>query len=285
MASGRTGLSARIGAKLRGDVPADEVLALLSAGGTAYEDYLAADRLREELTGAGIDPWTASPAESSQLLCAWNAYALQSVAQAFVEAAGLTVGTGGFLPKVTAEQALRILREVPSWSARARRAAADPGFDIAREVALPAPLPPWVVVEPCPRSHLQAMRSAGVSMLERIEASLADLDRLPSARGNPDKTRLHGHAEDVRARLSYAEDMLAAGSGMVVHEGAEAALRDAVATSFYLGQLVSRPRLARVGPPPRPFVDASPPSGPLTGYGPPARPYGHEDDHGHHGHH
>ncbi|KKC03287.1 hypothetical protein AWC17_24160 [Mycobacterium nebraskense] len=281
-----------MGAKLRGEVPADEVLALLSVGGSAYQDYLSADQLREELAAAGIDPWFASPAESSQLLATWNAYALQSLGQAFVEAERPAAGSGGFLPRVTAEQALRFLREVPGWSARARRAATDPGFDVAGEVALPAPLPQWVVVEPCPRSHLQAMRTAGATMLERLEAALADLDRLPSAKQHPDSARLHGYAADVRNQLDYAGAMLVGGSsGTAVHEGAELALREAITTAFYLGQVVARPRLAKVAPaPPPPSVAAAPRPTPAPRYLPPPwsqdhNGYGHHGVYGHHGHH
>ncbi|WP_292976605.1 hypothetical protein [Mycobacterium sp.] len=279
----KPGFGARIGAKLRGEVPADEVLALLSVGGGAYQDYLAADQLREELARAAIDPWSTSPAESSQLLATWNAYALQSLGQAFVDAEGLAPGTAGFLPRVTADQALRFLREVPKWSARARRAAMDPGLDVAREVALPAPLPQWVMVEPCPRSHLQAMRSAGAIMLERIEAALADLDRLPSAKQHPDSARLHGYAVDVRSLLDYAGAMLAGGSSAtVVHDGAERALREAITTAFYLGQVVARPRLAKLSAVPEPAVAAAPRPSSAASYTPSPWPRG-QRDHGHHG--
>lgn len=288
MSSRKPGVGARIGAKLRGDVPADEVLALLSVGSSAYQDYLAADQLREELATAGIDPWSTSPSESSQLLATWNAYALQSLGQAFVEAEGLAPDAGGFLPRVTADQALRFLREVPRWSARARRAATDPGFDVAREVALPAPLPQWVVVEPCPRSHLQAMGSAGATMLERVEAALADLNRLSPTKQHPDSARLHGHAADVRTRLDYADAMLAGGSkATAVHEGAEWALREAITTAFYLGQVVARPRLAKIAAASVAGVAAAPGPSPAAGYSPSSWPQNHHGYGygGHHGHH
>ncbi len=57
--------------------------------------------------------------------------------------------TIGNLPQVTAERAAAFLREVESWSARSRRAAADPAYDVFTEIALPAQLPGWVDAEPC----------------------------------------------------------------------------------------------------------------------------------------
>jgi len=65
--------------------------------------------------------------------------------------------TIGYLPRVTAERAAVFLGEVASWSARSRRAAADPACDVPAE---PAQLPGWVGVEPCPRARLTAMLAA-----------------------------------------------------------------------------------------------------------------------------
>lgn len=284
----RQSLFRRLRASARGEVPADEVLARLSASGGVYDDYFAADELRAELVRAGIGPDRASPAESGQLLCTWNAYALVSLAKAFVEAEGLDPAVGGTMPAVSAEQALVLLREVPVWSARARRAATEPGYDVAAEVRLPAPLP-WVVVEPCPRSHLAAMREAGRTMLERSDAALAEVERLPPAAAAV-VSQLRGLAVDARARIEYATNLAAAAASGPVHEGVESALRDAVTACWYLGQVLARPRLAGSGiprVPPMP-VQGFPP-GPVPGRGPAFGGGGYPPAHGHHerhgGHH
>lgn len=286
MAPGRPSIAARLGASLRGKVPADEVLALLAATGGAYDDYLAADQLRSELALAGIDAERTSPSESSQLLCTWVAYASVSLAEAFVDAEGVDRARGGFLATVSEQQVLLLLRDVPQWSARARRAAAEPGYDVAAEVRLPVRLP-WIAVEPCPRSHLTAMRRAGTVMLEQIEAALADLQRLTQS-ASPVLTQLRGMAVDAHTRLEYADNLGTAAAVGTMHENVERVLRDGVTACWTLGQVLARPRLAALAqtfpsnPDPR-FSDHGPPgsrNAPLWN-----RPDYGGHDHGHHDHH
>lgn len=269
---------------LRREVPADEVFALLSASGGVYEDYLTADALRDELVVAGIPPERTSPAESSQLLCTWIAYASVSLARAFLDAEGVSAATGAFLPQVSADQVLTLLREVPTWSGRARRAVREPGYDVAAEVRLPVPLP-WVIIEPCPRTHLEAMCAAGMSMSEHIDAALSDVERL-SGTPSPALTTLRGMAADAATRLEYANRLAAAAlDARAVHEQAEAALRDAVSFCWMLGQFLARPRLSTLA------GTQSPRSAPRPGHVPPGPPTPqypispwHEHYHGHHNH-
>lgn len=279
MPSDQPSVGDRLRAALRGGVPADSVRAYLRGGSMAYEDYVAAEGLRAELVEAGLDPWIASPAETSQLLCAWNAYALQSIADAFVDAEDRAAGGHArVMPQVTAEQVALLVRDVPAWSGRARRAAADPGYDVAAEVPLPAALPPWVVVEPCPVSHLRAMHSATGSMLDRLEAAIGDLRRVDSDRSGDDAGVLLGMLADLRGRLGFVDNVLAGSGTSAVHESAEATMRDAVSGSFVLGQVTARPRLLRQPSAP-PWVAAG--QSRQRGYPPPPGYYGH----GHHGHH
>src|SRR5512146_1766324 len=115
---------------------------------------LDAERLRADLAAFGGSQWIARSHQASQLLCAWNAFALQTLGDQLVEADHQAdPRTAGFLPPVTAEQAAVFLGEGEQWSARARRAASDETYDITAEIAVPAPLPEWVEVEPCPRAH------------------------------------------------------------------------------------------------------------------------------------
>src|SRR6185437_7687340 len=111
----------------------------------AYQDMLDAEQLRVSLASSGDSLWTARPHQASQLLCAWNAFALQTL---------------GDQPPVTAEQAAAFLGEVEHWSAQARKAASDETYDVTAEIAVPAPLPEWVKVEPCPRAHLKIGRAS-----------------------------------------------------------------------------------------------------------------------------
>ena len=65
----------RLAAAMHGEVSATTVEAYRRAGATAYQDILDADQVRADLAAAGTGQWGASPAQASQLLCAWNAFA------------------------------------------------------------------------------------------------------------------------------------------------------------------------------------------------------------------
>jgi hypothetical protein len=163
---------------MHGEVGAATVEAYRRAGAAAYSDQADAERVRSELVLSGHSIWTAPPHQASQLLCAWNAFALQTLGDELVEADyRADPRTVGYLPKVTAEQAAAFLGEVEHWSARARRAACDETYDVTTEICVPAPLPGWVKAEPCPRAHLDAMRAAAQAMRGRIEAALDDISK------------------------------------------------------------------------------------------------------------
>lgn len=267
----------RIGASLRRDVAVAD-LGRAQAGAAGYEAIAAADELRAELAAAGIDAWIASPSETSQLLCAWNAFALQSLADAFIDTDAGTGAARGFVARVTADQVQVLLREVPLWAGRARRAAADPGYDVAVEVSLPAPFPPWVRVEPCPRSHLAAMVAGGRAMLDRLAAALADLRRGATGDHRGQVQRLDGLFADLETRLASVA-LPPARSAPAAHEAIEWQLRDGVARSYHVGQVLARPLLA-----------AAPYPSPAARYPSPAAPYPYDtrrqgEHHGHGGHH
>lgn len=276
-------LGDRVLASMRGRVSIEELRPALAASGSAYDDLFAAEALRHELATAGITPWTASPAETSQLLCAWNAYALRSLADAYITAeTGSAMTQTGYLARVTADQVSRLLADAPAWSGLARRAAADPGFDVATEAPLPARLPAWVIVEPCPRSHLEAMQAGTAALLERVEAAFADLDPLASQSPNAGSVaRLRGLLAELQGRIQAGPTH---GGGTVrasMHEAAEAGLRDGAARCFALGQLMARPRLLD-----RPSAPASYSVPPWRDGSRDAYRYGYDYDHDdHHGHH
>src|SRR5690348_4232536 len=65
---------------------------------------LDAEQLRVSLAAFGDSLWTARPHQASQLLCAWNAFALQTLGDQLVEADYQADSrTIGYLPPVTAE--------------------------------------------------------------------------------------------------------------------------------------------------------------------------------------
>jgi len=96
----RPGLMTRLAAAMHGEVSAATVEAYRRAGAAAYQDIMDAEQLRASLTASGTGLWGASPAQASQLLCAWNAFALQTLGDELVEADyRADPRTTGFLPR------------------------------------------------------------------------------------------------------------------------------------------------------------------------------------------
>lgn len=235
----------RLASALSGEVPATTVEAYRRAGQAAYEDFLTAERLRQDLVLAGTDLWSTSKGQASQLLCAWNAFVLQSLGDEFVEADyRANRRTVGYLPPVTAEQAARFLGEVEQWSSLAHRAAADPSFDVAAERVLPAALPAWVEVEPCPVPHLDAMLAASRIMRDRTEGALADFIRLGSTESKAATvSRLTGMVADATSATTYAESMWVPNATFEVHQRVEVSVRRGISAYYLVGQLLAVPEL------------------------------------------
>lgn len=249
----------RLAAALHGEIAATTVEAYRRAGASAYEDMLAADQMRTDMAGAGSNLWSANAGQISQLLCTWNAFALQTLGDAFIDADYQTnPRTIGYLPPVTAEQAAAFLGEVESWSARARRARADGSYDVSAEITLPARLPGWSQVEPCPRAHLAAMLAAARAMRDRTEAAQADFTRAGIPAGAERvAARLAGMIADADAVVSYGESLWSPDATGDVHERAESSLQRGIAAYYSLGQFLAMPALLD-----RPETEATTAAGP-----------------------
>jgi hypothetical protein len=230
---------------MHGEVGAATVEAYRRAGAAAYNDQAEAERVRSELVLSGRSIWTAPLHQASQLLCAWNAFALQTLGDELVEADyRADPRTVGYLPKVTAEQAATFLGEVEHWSARARRAACDETYDITTEISVPAPLPRWVKAAYCPRPHLDAMLAAGRAMRGRAEAALNDLTKAAPPSDQADApAQLFGLAAEADTAISFAESLWSPEIAPGIHHRAEESLRRGIAAYYRLGQLLAAPML------------------------------------------
>jgi hypothetical protein len=261
----RPTLMTRLAAAMHGEIAATTVEAYRRAGAAAYQDMLDAEQLRVSLAASGGSLWTTRPHQASQLLCAWNAFALQTLGDQLVEADyQADPRTIGYLPPVTAEQAAAFLGEVEHWSAQARRAASDETYDVTAEIVVPAPLPDWVEVEPCPPAHLAAMLAAARAMRGRAEAALADLVKATAPKGKTSAaSRLRGLAAEADSVVSFGESLWSPGTTGEVHEKVENSLRRGIAAYYQLGQLLAIPGLLE-----GPEITASPVNGmrlPLLG--------------------
>ena len=243
----------RLAARLHGEVPAEQLEAFRRAGGPVYETYLSAENALTGMSGLGKHPWEAEAGTKSQLLCTWNAFLLQTLAAALLDADYAAMpSTVGYLPPVTAEQAWALFEQVEPWLSRARQAAHGTSYDVAAELTLPADLPPWVEVEPCPRAHLDAMLAATATAHEHLDALLGGL----LGAGDPPKQyvtaleRVQRLGVDAHTASSYAAGLAHPGADTALHEVIEEHLHRALELQYHLGQLIADPDLldGYVGP-------------------------------------
>jgi len=238
-------LMTRLTSAMRGEVAAGTVEAFRRAGMVVYDDLANAEQVRRDIVVSGTDLWSTTPGQSSQLLATWNAFALQTLGDELIEADyRADPQTVGYLPRVTYEQAARFLGEVEHWSALARRASADPGFDASTAMILPARLPSWVEVEPCPEPHMRAMQSAARSMRDHVQAGQTDFAHchLPEDRAAA-AAKIDGMVAGADAAISYGVSMWTPGASATVHERAERSLQRGVESYFLVGQLLAMPAL------------------------------------------
>lgn len=231
-------------ARLQGEIPADELAAYRRAGAEVQDLQAELEAERAEAVVNGQDSWSAPNGIQVARLCGWNAFALQTLADELVDADFESQpATVGYLPPVTAHQALAFYAQVPTWLRWAHQARANPSF--APEVALPAGLPAWTEVEPCPHSHLTAMRSALNQLRLHATAAMTDLHL---ALDDPEPTRAHDRIHETLAEAdaaaSYADRLWAPDVPPRVHEAIEDHAKRAVERYYVAGQLLAVPRLA-----------------------------------------
>lgn len=238
-------LMTRLRAKLAGEVATDIIAAYRAAGASAYDLLVEAEQTRAAL--AEDDYWQVPDATQLFFLCAWNAFALQTLGEAFVEADfEYDRGTVGFLPPVTAEQAANFYAEVEHWLVRARQAQSDRSYRI--DLHLPAELPDWVDVEPCPMPHLHAMLSACRELREHAAVAVMDLKkRAPAARAR-DVEMIDSLLAAVNTATDYADQLhsrlhRSSTASQELHERIEASIKDALERAFLVGQLAAMPTL------------------------------------------
>lgn len=231
-------------ARLHGEIPAETVEAYRRAGGEAYDLIGEFDQARAEWGVQGITAWTAPPSTQAALLAAWNAFALQVLGDEMVAADhAADPNTVGYLPPVTAQQALAFYAPVPRWLSTARSAKASQSFTL--DMAVPAQLPPFVEVKPCPPAHLAAMRAATTRLRTQAEATLSGflLDDNDSQ-----QKQAHDRISELGARASseadYAGRLWADHLDRATHEDVERHLKAALEGYFEFGQLLAMPAVA-----------------------------------------
>lgn len=228
-------------AAAHGEVSRADLDPYKAAGAGVYEYVMELDA-RDKAGAAGQLP---NHLQVS-LLAGWVAFALQVLGDEMLDAdATLDPPTAHYVPVVTAQQVMSFYDPVQSWMTMARAAKANPSYRVP--VELPAVLPEWVEVEPCPQAHLVAIRSAINRLADYTQGILSGFDPGPGL----------GYVSDLVAQASaeaasateYANGLWGATSGPPparMHEAIEANLKTGAETHFYLGQLLAMPRLAEL---------------------------------------
>ena len=230
-------------AAVHGEVSVEQLEGFVLAGAGVYEQYLMTERTRGQLASAGTHPWAAGPQISARLLCTWNAHVLHTLGATLLDADfEAQPSTRGFVPPVTAQQAWAWFTEVEPWLAAARQAELGA---VALPEPLPADLPPWVVVEPCPVPHLHAMLTIATHLDELLEASLGTVSSLPCDEVDAARLlKIRQLAVAAHSAVDYCQKLGNASADQRLHELIEQRLHRALELQFHLGQLLADPTLA-----------------------------------------
>jgi hypothetical protein len=182
------------------------------------------------------------------MLCSWNAFVLQNLGDKFLQSDyDSNPATIGYVPPITGDQILTFYGQVEAWISMAQQAHSNPNYRL--EVSLPAELPPWSEIEPCPHSHLHAMLEATRSVREHAQAAMLFLpdndqltDPIQQAQGHSIRQTLAAAVSKAR----YAEDLHGDNPSREVHERVEPFLKEAIEGFYRLGQFIAIPQLITI---------------------------------------
>jgi hypothetical protein len=250
----------RVYAWLQDEVPAATLEAYRRASLPVFEVMDVAEARRQECAAAGLDPWAVPPATRAELLCAWNAYVLQTLGNEFLDADyDASPATVGYVPPATAKQVLAFYEQVEEWLDRARQAHASPGYRL--NVEAPAELPGWSAAHPSTSGHFAGLMRALRVVGEHTAAAMAFLPDEPPE-GEEKQAQLNRIRQlyaSAESKARYATDLLGAGATREVQQRLEPYARDAIELFYTVGQLAADPWLAVDPPPPAvPVPSAAP---------------------------
>ncbi len=233
----------KVRALLAGEVPADTLEAYRAAGLPVYRLLKQVDDRRLACAIEGRDVWSLAPAEQVEALCAWNAFLLQTLGDAFLEAdARADPATIGYVPPATAQQALACYSQVEGWLSRAAQAGSNPGYQL--DIAVPADLPAWQRIEPCPDPHMEALLAAARAAQKHAAAALAAFEQAGVPANQQDRAqRLRQLLAEATTRADYAERLWTGRPPRSLRPQIERDLKEAVERFYHLGQLLALPRL------------------------------------------
>ncbi|HZS23342.1 MAG TPA: hypothetical protein VFA30_00015 [Gaiellaceae bacterium] len=219
----------RLRASLAGEVSSADLERRRAAGAAAYG-------LAEEADATEGDDHTTRCFR----LCAWNAFALQTLADSLLDAdTDADPATAGYVPRSTLQYAGACLDEVGEWLREARIVQSDASSRIAAR--LPARLPRWYHDEPTRESELAGLRRAFETLAARAESGMA-----AAAANEPEAGRLRRVCAEMKEAAQYAGAVGAHGAGPADRGEARSRLLDALEHAYLLGQLLALPSLVEL---------------------------------------
>ncbi|HVF84668.1 MAG TPA: hypothetical protein VM821_01700 [Abditibacteriaceae bacterium] len=256
----------RMCAAMSGEVSADTLEAYRRASLAVYDALDHCEIHREAAKTEGKNAWTLADSSKAEIVCTWNAFVLQTLGDRILEADyDNDASTRGFVPPVTSDQILSFYGQVEGWLNRAQQAHFNPDYKL--DVAVPAELPAWSEVEPCPNAHLHGMLEAMQAVRDHTAAALLFLNDSPPQ--NDEQTKGLNLIRQVHAQATtkarYADDMMGDNPTRDVHERVEEHVKEAIESFYLLGQLLAMPELAtKAVQPPKPLGDIANAQNPLT---------------------
>ena len=260
----------RFCAKVTGEVSADTLEAYRRASLAVYDSLNHLESHRQRAKDDGKSAWDMAPAAKAETLRTWNAFVLQTLGDAFLDADYQgDWKTVGFVPPITADQILVFYTPVEGWLNRAQQAHFNPDYQL--DLPVPAQLPAWSEVEPCPNAHLKGMLAAMRAVRDNTEGALSFLSASEPKSDEQKKAvniirQVQGAA---MGKARYAEDMMGSNPSREVHERVEEHVKAAIEGLFLLGQLLAMPELALKLHQPPPVQQPRPgvaPQGPISGF-------------------
>ena len=235
----------RVLARMSGEVSADALEAYRRASLVVYESLDRVEARRQDARSKGHNAWAIPRAAQTEMLCAWNAFALQTLGDSILQADyTLDPLTVGFVPPVTAEQILKFYAPIEGWLSRAGQARLNPDYRL--DVAVPSPLPPWSQADPLPDSHARGLADAMRVLRDHAEASLIFLNAEPPA--TRDQQRQLNAIRSAQAaatfKARYADDMIGASNSREVNTRVGEHIKEALEGFYTLGQWLAMPTLA-----------------------------------------
>jgi hypothetical protein len=244
------GVFDRLHARMTGELPADPLHAYRRAGTSV--DALMADveQRRVDARLAGRTGWTLDRSAQVEALCAWCAFVLQQLGDAYLDAHEAH-HPGGFVSEQTHDQVMAFYEGVQGWVRRGHEAEASPDYRL--DVRLPADIPgPAGAWRQRPPEHLVGMRKACDTVAIRAEAAARELIEETDPQAHPGAVEtLNQLLARARSAAQYAEQMWSSELPDRLRTELEREVLAALTCYHHLGQLVALPELIAAADPSR----------------------------------